>query len=231
MTSWVAIMQPVKEKKIFSPVRIIIAVFFLIPLLVCGQANIPLGQGILKINYQKLPTIHFYTDTLQQTPARSITVVKDQEGNYSIKNEKEVFKWFLPEQISFDYDIFMIRVDTVSGKWYKVIVNNDNGKTFWTKADNIKKLVKWPEFLLKETTSIDKGFANLDIKTSPSEKSARLKKIEREDCFEALEIKGDWMKIRTNQTLDCNGSKKPVRSGWIKWKLKNRLAIGYGLSC
>ena len=75
------------------------------------------------------------------------------------------------------------------------------------------------------------GSEGLEVKTEASEKSATIKKMEKKDCFEVLEVKGDWMKIRTNKGLECNESKRPVKLGWIRWRYKNRLMIGYALSC
>ncbi len=140
--------------------------------------------------------------------------------------------WFKPEGLWLDYSIFVIRVDTVIGKWFKVFVNNEKGTTLWTLTDPVKKFVKWQTFLVKETTAINKHPEfNIEIKVSPSENSSSIKKIEKTDCFEALEIKGDWLRIRTNSTLDCNESKKTIKSGWIRWRQNNRLTINYGLTC
>ena len=112
-----------------------------------------------------------------------------------------------------------------------MVTNEEKAETMWTKVGPSKKFVKWSTFLLKETTAIVKGFTDLPIKTAPSETSKTIKKIETEDCFEVLEIKGDWMKIRTNAVLDCNQSNRPIQSGWLKWKDKNHLTISFGLTC
>lgn len=211
--------------------KFLFLLLLLVPYLTDGQSNLPVGQGVIKIDYTKLPTLRFYDDTIQTTPTKTVTIGKDSEGEFILKNSKELSTWFVPEQISLEYDIFVIRVDTVVGKWYRVVTNSDNGKMRWIKADNTKKFIKWQTFLVKETTAIDKGFANLDIKVEPSDKAKTIKKIETKDCFEALEIKGDWMKVRTNEKLDCNESKKPIKIGWIKWKDNNRLAINFFLTC
>ena len=203
----------------------------LLPLATLGQNNLPLGQGVIKINYTNLPTLLFYSDTSQTKGIKIVSIGKDEEGEYIIRNRKLVDMWFMPEQIELDYDIFIMRVDTVIGKWYKVIVNAETAQTLWTRFDPVKKYVKWSTFLLKETTAIEKGFASLDIKTEPSQTAKTIKKIETKDCFEVLEIRGDWMKIKTNTKLDCNESNQPIKSGWIKWRQNNRLTIGYGLTC
>ena len=196
-----------------------------------GQKNLPIGQGVIKIDYTKLPTLRFFGDTNQTNPLRTIAVGRDKEGEFIIKNAKQVDTWFMPEQISLEYDIFIIRVDTVIGKWYKVFVNTENATTLWTKVESVKKFVRWSTFLLKETTAIEKGDYNVDIKTQPSDTAKTIKKFEIKDCFEVLEIRGDWMKVRTNTKLDCSQSNRPMKSGWLKWRDKNRLTISFGLTC
>ena len=76
---------------------------------------------------------------------------------------------------------------------------NENGTTLWTKAESFKKFVKWQTFLVKETTAIDKlSDFELEIKSAPSDKATTIKKFEKTDCFDAIEIKGDWLRIKTN---------------------------------
>ena len=211
--------------------KILISILTCLSLCSFGQANLPIGQGVIKIDYTKLPTLRFFADTNQTNPTEIIVIGKDKEGEFIIKNSKQVDTWFMPEQISLEYDIFIIRVDTIIGKWYKVVTNTESAATFWTKVEPVKKFVKWSTFLFKETTAIEIGFANLDIKIEPFETAKTIKKMETKDCFEVLEIKGDWMKIKTNTKLDCNQSNKPIKLGWIKWRDKNRLKITFGLTC
>ncbi|MEO6719913.1 MAG: hypothetical protein ABIN67_06080 [Ferruginibacter sp.] len=206
----------------------IVVVFF--PLLLSAQTGLSLGKGILKIDISKLPMILFYTDTTERKPLKTVEVVKDANGEVVIKNREEIDTWFKPEQLFLEYDIFMLRVDTIKGEWLKVYINNENGKAMWTKAAASQRFIEWPKFLLKEISAIDKHpLFNLDIKALPSEKSNTIKKIESADCFEVLEIKGDWMHIKTNLKGECNESKKIIRSGWIRWNQKNKLTINYSL--
>lgn len=207
-------------------------ILILLPLFSLAQKNINLGQGILNIDFEKLPTIGFYSDTMQKTPVKTVAVTKDKHGEYFLKNQDQVLSWFNPEGVWLDYSIFVMRVDTIAGKWYRVYINNDKGITMWTKANAVKKFVKWSTFLIRETTAIDKlPDFELDIKVAPDDKAKNIKRMEATDCFEALDIIGDWMRIKTNENLECNESKKTIKSGWIKWRIRNRLTIGYGLTC
>jgi hypothetical protein len=201
----------------------------LFPLYSIAQKNIPLGMGMLKIDYRQVSVFELYTDTNNVSPAQTIQIIKNQSEEYSIENQ-DSNDWFKPEQLFFEYDIFLVRVDTVAGNWYKIQVNAATGATLWTRADAAKKFIPWKTFLLKEISSVDKGDYNLDIKAAPSDKATNIKKIETIDCFQVLEIKGDWMKIKTNKEMECSESKKPVSSGWIRWRQNNRLTINYSLT-
>ena len=202
--------------------------FLLLPMFSSGQKNIPVGKGVLKIDFVKLPELQFYLDTNQKSPSRKITIIKNQSEEYIIQNQTEADTWFKPEQLFFEYDIFLIRVDTVIGNWYRVIVNSATAEMLWTNTESIKKFIPWQTFL-KEVSSIDKGDFNLDIKTAASDKSTTIKKIESTDCFKVLEVKGDWIKIKTNTELECSESKRPVKTGWIRWRQNNKLTVNYAL--
>ena len=202
----------------------------LLPLFSAAQKNIPAGEGLLKIDFVQLPALQFYADTNDTAPAKTIHLTKNQSGEYAIENQAEAATWFKPEQLFFEYDIFLIRVDTTTGEWYKVIINAETGATLWTKAATEKHFIKWPTFLLKEISSVDKGDFNLPIKTAANEKAATIKKMESSDCFKVLEVKGDWIKIKTNTEMECSESKHPVTSGWIRWRQHNRVTIGYSLT-
>jgi len=97
---------------------------------------------------------------------------------------------------------------------------------------SLNNFIKWQTFLVEETTTINRHpDFDLEIKTAPSDEALTIKRIEETDCFEAIEIKGDWLRIKTNQTFECNESIKPIVSGWIKWRRNNRLLLYYGLGC
>ncbi|GAB4092806.1 hypothetical protein [Flaviaesturariibacter terrae] len=92
-----------------------------------------------------------------------------------------------------------------------MLVNTDKGTYLWTKAGREKQFSRWVPFLLTETTAIDPG--NVEIKAGPDAAAKTIRKAGPKDCFEAREIRGDWMRIRSNQQLDCDESGKPLKSG------------------
>ena len=211
--------------------KIISVCFCFLTVNLYGQNTLQVGQGVLQADLSKQATLSFYNDTSQLKPSKKLSVVINADGNFEIKNQKEVSNWFSPEQIHLDYSIFVIRVDTVIGKWYKVVINNKQATTMWTKTNSNLKYNNWTTFFKKQVTSIQKDNESIDIKVEPNESSKTIKKIESADCFEVLDVKGDWLKVRTHTILECSESKKPIRSGWLKWKNKNKLTINFGLGC
>jgi hypothetical protein len=207
-----------------------VLLFLFIPVLSFSQKGLPIGQGILKVDYTKTPTLQFFSDTAQVSPAKVIAIGRDKQGEYIIRNQKRA-KWFRPEQLAMDYDIFILRVDTVSGKWYKVFVDSGKRTAMWTRFGPEKQFMNWPVFLLKETTAIGIGNIPLEVKSAPDSKAKTIRRMGPKDCYEVLEIRGDWMRIRTNTVLDCDESASPIKSGWIKWRDKGQLTIEYFLTC
>jgi hypothetical protein len=194
-----------------------------------GQKSIPCGQGILKIEITELPTIQFYKDTLQKTPVRTVSVVK-KDGEFSIKNKTETLKWFKPEQLYIDYDILILRVDTIIGGWTKVYVNNEKQTILWTKIGLSNKYLTWNNFFKTQVSNITKGTKEVLIKVTNTDNSKTIKKMEKEDCFEILEVKGNWIRIKTHSVLECSTSKKPIKIGWLQWRKNNVLQIEFGLA-
>ena len=206
----------------------LIIFLFLLPIVSFGQNTLPSGQGILKVELEKLPTILFYTDTLKTKSSKSISIIKF--GEFALKNERDVKTWLKPEQLYLEYDIFILRVDTIIGKWIKVYVDNEKAVKLWTRMDNYIKYFSWDNFFRTEVSNITKGTKELGIKESDNEGSKTIKKMEEEDCFEILDVRADWLKIRTHSILECSTSKRPIKSGWLKWQQKGKLTIKFGLT-
>jgi len=198
------------------------------PVFLFGQKSLNLGQGILKIDITQLPTLEFFSDTMEKIPLKIVTVTKDSVGEFILKGNDHVADWFSPEQLFLNYEIFMIRVDTVLGNWLLVYTNNLRPATMWVKRQPQVNFIPWTVFLHKQVSSINQDPAfKQPVKAAPNEQSPTIKEMEEADCFKIISIKGDWMNIKSNP--DCSDSKKPVKSGWIRWRKKNKLIISYSL--
>ena len=196
-----------------------------------SQENLKIGVGILDIEFSSDLVLNFFNDTLQLKPTSSISLGITKAGDYILKNSDKNSSWFEPEQLSIDAEILVLRVDTNIGKWHKVIINSNTGKSLWLKKQKNFSYFDWKSFFKERVTAITRGNQEIEIKFLPNETSKTIKKMETVDCFEVLEVKGDWLKVKTNSKLECSESNQPIKGGWIKWKQKNKLTISYGLSC
>lgn len=163
-----------------------------------AQHPIKAGLGIIKVKYDKYPAFAFYADTTSKTPFKSFSIIKNKQGDYSIKNWDKN-NWLIPEGLMLDYGLFILRVDTIINGWYHVFVNNDKGVKLWLRVGNNTTFIPWHKFLVTETTGVGMHIGyKLPIKTQATDSSKTIKYIEAEDLFKALEIKGDWMRVKTD---------------------------------
>lgn len=197
-----------------------------------GQKSLPVGCGVIEIDQSRVSNVWFFSDTNNTSPDKVIKLLRKENGDYFVKNSSEVFKWFSPEAFLPDYYIFAMRVDTISGRWYRVVTNNERGEMYWTKSEASKKYFPWSTFLVNETTGIDinEDFT-LDIKLQPNDSAKTIRKFDKRDCLEAIDCRGDWIKIRTHEMFDCNRHPQPIKSGWIRWKKDGRLTVNFSLTC
>jgi hypothetical protein len=153
----------------------------------------------------------------------------DQEGEKSLQAEQPL-DWLKPEGLSLDYSIFTFRYLQVEKEWVEVIINDETDDKKWLKRKAGLEVVRWEDFLVEYTTAIEPLFPAA-IKAALGEQAATLRKSSKEDCFEAVEVRGQWLRIRTNTVLECSEHDEPVADGWIRWRDDQRLLIEYFLTC
>ncbi|MBC7903039.1 MAG: hypothetical protein H7Y27_06435 [Gemmatimonadaceae bacterium] len=206
-----------------------VIIFIFLSGCLCAQPNLPLGAGVIKIDIGKKPVLNFYSDSSQTLPVKTIEIVSNSNGDFVVKDEA-ANAWFKPEQLFLNYDLLVIRVESASGNWLKVFVDNYSGKMLWMRSSPDFRLSVWKKFLKEQVFSIQKrdGY-DLDIRLKPSASATRFKKIEDEDCLQVMSFKDGWMQVKTNTELECSESRKPVKSGWIQWSVNNRLTIDYSM--
>jgi hypothetical protein len=187
-----------------------------------------LGHGIIEVNIDETKEIKVFKNKGDKEPERIIRLV-NQNGDIVIE-ENDYTKWLQPESVWLDYSQFLFRFTKIEDDWIQVIVNNETGDKKWILKSQTLKIQTWDKFLVDNTTAIE-PLKSVDIKAEPSMQSKTIRKSSEKDCFEAIEIKGDWIKIKTNETLECNEHPQPIKTGWIKWRGDNLLAIKYYLTC
>lgn len=204
----------------------IISVFFVAFLL-----NVPseLGVGIIEVDVQQTKEIRVFRNKSDEYPEKIIELLRGEDGEIIIKNASNE-KWFIPELLSLDYSQLLLRYTKLHGDWIEIISNKETGEKKWLLKTDGFAVVPWDRFL-KEKITVIEPLHSADIKNAPDPKSKTIRKSSEQDCFEILDIMGDWIKIKTSEGLECSSHPEPLKSGWIKWKLNNELLIEYYTTC
>lgn len=206
--------------------KTIATIIFLLGSLISNATE--LGLGIVDIDIYKTKEINLYKNKSDRNPERVIHLI-DKNGNITIE-ENDYQKWLKPESIWLDYSIFIFRYTDFQDDWIEIIVNNDSMNKMWIRKTETMSVNTWQTFLVNRTTAVE-PLTSSEIKLEPSDNAQTIRKSTKDDCFEAIEIIGDWIKIKTNETLDCNKHPDPIKSGWIKWRQNNKLTIEFFLTC
>jgi hypothetical protein len=197
-------------------------------ILFCFSANAQpiIGEGLVKIQFDDKPVIDFYKKPSDDVLTRRIEFYRDSiSKGIRIKHFEEVSHWLKPEVLWLDDFQFNFRVKTIKDGWYEVVVNNENGHTFWIRNDRSTKFRSWEDYLRDMPTITRDPYNKQRIKTSPDEKAEELG-YEGQDCFQVKSLRGNWIEIFTPPTCDASLQTK-VESGWIKWRSGNKLLIDY----
>ena len=201
--------------------------FILFALVTSGQTD--LGVGLLSIDYNDKTVLHFYTDTTDKKPTKTIEFFNDTSiDSWNIRNLSAQGQWLNPEVLWLDYHSFVFRCKVQANGWYKVVVNNNSNNVYWLKKSKWTKYVSWEKFL-KEMFSVARlPNEKQKIRNMPSDGSNEIR-YAGQDCFQVRSMKGDWIEIFTADYCDedYTDSKIKVKSGWIRWRKGNKLLIEY----
>jgi hypothetical protein len=184
-----------------------------------------LGVGLIKIQFDDKPVIDFYKKPTDDVFRHRIQFYRDSiSKGLRIKDFDEVSHWLKPEVLWLDDFQFNFRCKSVKEGWYEVVVNNENGHTFWIRNDRSTKFISWEEYLRDMITISRTPYYSQKIRTQPDEKSDAIA-YEGQDCFQVKSLRENWIEIFTPPT--CSASQTKVASGWIRWRNGNKLLIDY----
>lgn len=206
---------------------LLIVIVLTLPIPGFAQLHLAAGTGVLNVDLARKPALAFYNDTTDQAAAKIIRIETDSTGELKLVSAIPVAEWLDAEQLFPAYDIFTLRVDTIAGKWMRIIVNNGNGQMMWLKSAPAMTFIPWSVYFAKHTSAVEvvEGVV-LTIHATASDKSALIRRTMPGDCFKVSAVKGEWMRVDT--APDCNNNKsKLIRSGWIRWKRDNHILVTY----
>jgi hypothetical protein len=192
-----------------------------------GYGQVTLGTGIVKIEFNEKTVVDFYKKPADKVQFKRIEFFDDKSINsWNIKNLEKEKAWLKPEVLWLDYSQFNFRCKSTNGDWLELIVNNDNGQTYWIKKNTTIKFLTWEEYL-KDMFGVDRlEDYKQKIRKEPSDTAEEIK-YEGRDCFEVKSLRGDWIEIFSTDHCDEGKNKDKIKSGWIKWRHGDKLMIEY----
>jgi len=194
-------------------------------------SNGQLGEGVVKVLneffYQNPVELKIYENKGDNNPMRTISITGDAMSGFTVKGS-DYGSWLNPEYFDLEYVNVIFRYDRIEDGWTRVIYDNGSAATGWISPETPLSAHSWSDFFTNVTTSVS-PIGTADIKAGPDDNAKTIRESSSQDCFEAVEVAGDWLKIRTNQTLECNEHPNPIESGYIRWRDGNNLLVKYGL--
>lgn len=140
----------------------------------------------------------------------------DSRGKFEYENEN--FKPFAFHQ---DYFVLALKCVGEDKNRYEVIVNEESGlKKFVRKNDPNLKFQTWEDYILK-TFAIDFNRKENPLREEPDGK-VKVVDLPKEATFYPVEIKGEWLKVRWDDSKKEGGN---IDSGWVKWKENQKILI------
>ena len=203
----------------------------LLILLTQRYGQVTLGIGIVKIEFDERTVVDFYKKPTDKVYFKRIEFFDDKAINsWNIKNLEKEKTWLKPEVLWLDYSEFNFRCKSINGDWLELIVNNDDGQTYWIKKKMTTKFLTWEQYL-KDMFAVSRlDNKNQKIRNSPADNAQEVN-YNGTDCFQVKTLKGDWIEIFTGDHCDEYGSKTQIKSGWIKWRDGDKLLIEYSTAC
>lgn len=187
-----------------------------------------LGIGVVGIKFNDKTKIRFYNEPVETNPVKVIRFFDDKANNcWNIADLEQQEKWLKPEVLWLDYYYFFMRCTERKGNWFKVIVNNESGKSYWIKKDSQRSFSDWKTFLSGMFGVERPPDHPQKIRTAPADDAPEIA-YDGDDCFQVKSIQGDWIEISSADY--CDDVQTPIQSGWIKWRNKDQLLITYFLT-
>ena len=185
------------------------------------RADLPAGLGIARVTPASGSVLHFYRPPrIGESPGDypPSDTVKFSPGKPSVEIG-EAPPWLVPDQLKMDYEIFYLRVVTLTRDWVEVIGNSSTGETTWVSREAVS-YTSWPEFLL-EVHSVEAFDPEASpVRARPLDSSPILSTARA--ALAPLAIQGEWMKVDTNELAD-----RIQPEGWIRWRRGDRLLVTY----
>ena len=183
------------------------------------RSELPAGLGVLVVAPVPGSRLQFHaTPGIGQQPGDDAPVAEVRFGSgIPSVDILEAPPWLVPEHLKMDYEIFHLRVLTLTPSWAEVVGNSTTGETWWV-ARTGGQFVAWPEFLVNASAVFP--FGEIRIHARPLDDSPVL--AATTSSLEPLAVRGDWLKVSISTLAD-----RMPPEGWLRWRDGERLLVGY----
>jgi hypothetical protein len=127
--------------------------------------------------------------------------------------------WLVPQHLKMDYEIFQLRVVTLTPDWLEVVGSMRTGQLVWIDR-SAARFTAWPEFLLSVHSVEAIDAATNPVRARPLDSSPILSTARA--ALPPLAIRGEWMQVATHELAD-----RMPPEGWIRWRRGERLLISW----
>ena len=143
----------------------------------------------------------------------------DSDGKFEYADDK-----FKPFAFHPDYFLLVLKCVRRSQNRFEVVVNEETGMKKYVNVDDpVLKFETWERHILRHP-SIDFNRKENPVLETPAGK-VKASDFPKEVLFEAVEIKGEWLKIRWTRAEEQARKNKQNDFGWIRWKKDDALLI------
>ena len=194
-----------------------------------------IGKVVVKFEsnlYNDKPYIlNLYRSNSEDALAKTVEIKwNDNNGGYVETKNIEFIKvkdFYLEEP---HYILMFNCLKEING-FYEVIINVDTKETMWLKKQSTIQLKLWDDFLKSVICLSSLDAQTNQIRVKPNDNSEVAMENVKDECFEVIEVKGDWLNIRCFVIdFDMLDEKYRDFNGWLKWRDENELLIEYYLS-
>jgi len=183
--------------------------------------TLPIGLGIAQVSPVPGGTLRFYSGSMiGQKPGDvpASDTVKFGPGLPSV-DIAEAPPWLVPEHLKMDYELFWLRVVTITPDWLEVIGNSRTGDRKWIER-TAAEFVAWPEFLLRVNSIEAIDAVATPVRARPLDASPILSSARA--ALPVLAVQGEWARVATHDLAD-----RMPPEGWIRWRRGETLLVRF----
>ncbi|MEQ8574081.1 hypothetical protein [Fulvivirga sp.] len=136
----------------------------------------------------------------------------DSDGEYDYFKEE-----FSPFAFHPDYSLLGLIVTADKGSRYKVVVNGNNGLEKYIEKQDYLEFLKWGEYIVSKTFSVDFDKMNNPLKMENDRESSNIP-YSNDEFYHPNKVEGDWLQVKW-------GNEDNWEYGWIRWRDGNDIII------